>query len=447
MAILRLGNEFSRENAILALDPARTCISKCTYCHVALSQQVQYANKKFDPADSSTFESLISRAFSPSYDPSNIIEYSLFNKYPVCYSANVEPFQDIPQAIGILKTLDHFGIPVVFQTKGFNFHHVWDYIKPFHDNSSIYLSFPTPNQDIIKRFEPNTPTASDRASIIKKAADHGFQVTLGLAPYCDEWIDDPAAFIIEMVDLGITAVYFDCLHLNRRQRAIARDKAMVKLAINVEHTEWSKSLLSHYEIIYDTCLDLDITLYGAGPIPVLYGYNNTIPTNGEVNGITRGKLFNYNDGEVILFLESQFLGQDWYDPSDRDLDDSLIVTFSDVMKILESRGRIDQHFSFSSMRDLIAIKTLPATYQQILKPSAPLREYFRLLWNDPCPSRFCWRHPWVRVCYKLDGTPHTDHEGNVIMIFDPDYEEGRAAEPRIEDDLSRFRHLVPDNSA
>src|SRR6202012_5922366 len=127
----------------------------------------------------------------------------------VGYANTVEPFQDVVQAHSLLKILDRLSIPLFIQTKGYNFDEVFDHLRPFHDNANLFLSFPCDNDAIIKRFEPGTPKAAHRYSVIEKAADAGFHVTLALSPYHEDWQDDPVPFIRRCHSLGARSVFVD----------------------------------------------------------------------------------------------------------------------------------------------------------------------------------------------------------------------------------------------
>ena len=355
MPILKLLNEFARESVVLSVEPARTCAAHCTYCFAHLNKASQWGGKQLDLSDKSTFESILTRSYGPSYDPSHIVQYLLRNRYPVCFANTVEPFQDVDQANAILTIFDKFKIPLWFQTKTLNFDHVWPALKPFHDNSSLAISFPTPNQNILKRFEPGTPSANDRRAAIEKAASHGFQVTLGMAPYHHEFCDDPVPFLEEMFSLGISALFFDHLRLTRRQRQNAKDKAMTELATSSESLEWPDESVSHYIAIYEACLDNDIPIYSPITIPILNGLPNTMPAVCPAGIFAHGREFPYYEGLIFDVMHSTFYGDPEYDMDDRDFDDSVILTWSDALAIMESSHSITQPFTYSSMHELLAI--------------------------------------------------------------------------------------------
>jgi hypothetical protein len=91
-----------------------------------------------------------------------------------------------------------------------------------------------------------------------------------------------------------------------------------------------------------------------------------------------------------------------------------------VLASMEDDGAIDQEFSMSSLRDLMAFKELPPTWKGIIGKQAKMPEYFRALWNEPNKNQFAWRHPFMRIAMTPAGTPHLDDDGNLIGVYYPD---------------------------
>lgn len=422
--------------------------SVCALAHIAfaeLNARTQYKGKTRRYDDPSTFESTLTRAFGPSYDPSDFLQWALVNKLVLGFANTVEPFQDEIQADAILRSCDLHGLPLFVQTKGVNFDAVWDRLRPFHDNANLFVSLPTTNQSIIKRFEPGTPPASARLAMVEKAAKAGFFVTLALSPYHEDWVDHPKAFVKLAHSLGARSVFFDRLHLNRRQREAATDKAMVGLANKSESSVWTQKCLDQYIEIYETCAELDIPIFCPSGIPAVFGLCNTTPTISPPGVYSRGLAWPYNDGLLFMLFHEWFYGDPDYDENNRNEYESIIVRWSDVLSLMESGRGVSQEFSFSSMRDLICVKTLPPNWMKHLQPAAPMAEYYRALWNDPGKGQFAWRHPWAKIALTPEGSPWTDDGGNVIMIVDPDIGiEGRS---RIVEDLDKYRNLSGDDHA
>lgn len=442
MAILRLLNECVVGTGIFALEPARQCTAHCTYCFAALNSKSQWGkNREKNYDDPSTFESICTRAESPSYDPTNFMQWGVRNRLLTYYANTVEPFQDAPQALGLLRTLDKFGIPLLVQTKGVNFDAVFDIYKRFHDNGALFLSFPSDDDRIIKRFEPGTPFSAARYAVLERAANAGFKVILALSPYHEDWCDDPAALIRRCRDLGAYSVFVDRLHLNKRQRESLTDKALLPLADAGPYRTWTPKYLDHYQSMYDTCMELDMPIFNSDLLAGVYGLPNTAVHIMPRDSVSRGREWQYNDGEIFYYLTDAFFGDEDYDPSARDFDDSFLFRWRDAVRLMEMDGAVEQPFTFNSLRDLIAVKNIAGSWTRILeKAPARITEYYHAMWCDPQDGRgFFWRHPWVKIAYRPDGTPWTDDAGDPVALFDPDYRSKNKR--RVEESLDAFRRF------
>lgn len=427
MAIFRLLNEFGREPVCLALEPARQCIAHCTYCFAALNSRAQSKGKRKSHEDSGTFESTVEKAFSSAYDPSNFLQWAVHNRMPVGFANTVEPFQDIPQAQNILRIAQKIDLPLFVQTKGVNIDAVWDDLVPLADNAVLFVSFPTPDDRVIKRFEPGTPLSAARIRLIERAADAGFHVILALAPYHEEWCDDPYGFVESAAAWGVDEVFFDHLHLNKRQREVATDPAIVTLAYPGEYSE---KRVNHLIAIYAACVDNDLEFSTLRSHPITHGVFPSVPSICPPGIFARGYEWPYHDGFLFSELESLY-PEDDIGP--------VIVTWQAVLDSMEMNGDpIDQPISMSSMRDLMAVKELSPAWLHILGDAAPLREYFRAIWNHPSKTQFGWRHPFMRIAMRPDGTPWIDGQGNAVAVYAPDTEPSVC----VLESLDAFHHLA-----
>jgi DNA repair photolyase len=450
MAILRALNEFTKESVVLALEPSRQCICNCTYCFASLNSKSQYENKKKDFRDPSTFEFTLEKAYSHNYNPEDFLQWAVRSRLVLGYANTVEPFQDIEQSKSILKACDHHSIPLFIQTKGINFFDVWSHLKPFHDNAALFVSFPTMDDRVLRRFEIGTPLSLDRLRVIETAANAGFHVILALSPYHEKWCSDPEQFIRIAKDAGVGSVFFDRLHLNIRQRKAAGDKVMVDLAHKTEHPNWPPLALEHYEHIYFLCEELGLPIFANGSIPIHFGWPNTLATISPAGIYTRGLQWTYHDGDLFHNLDFSFYDDEFGDkfdslddPADYDGSDSVLVRWPDVISIMESPTPINQEFSYSSLSDLISVKTLPKIWIDMLKPRARLSEYYRAIWNNRSHS-FVWHHPFIKVALKPDGTPWTDEEGNIMSLYDPWFQVDGPKE-RVVETVEDFRVLEPEH--
>lgn len=446
MAILRQLNEFVRESVVLALEPSRECIANCTYCFARINSSKQHAARSKSLKDDSTFESTLEKAYSPSYDPTNFMQWGLRNRLVLGWANTVEPFQDEAQAISLLRTLDAFKIPIFVQTKGINFINVVSYLQPFHDNSSIFVSIPSLDPRVTKRFEPGTPPPSERLKVIEMLRDMGFWVIAALSPYHEDWCQDPESLVNTLADSGCNQIFFDRLHLNNRQYISAKDRVMAEMA-GGRHKAWSPRAMDHLRTIYHTALENDLDYFGNGFEGVMYGFFNTCPTINPDHCFTHGIPWPYHDGHVFQELETNFYTDD-INPANRDFQDSILLTWDDVHTIMTRNGSIDQPFSYSSLMDIVPIyKRIPDAWKKKIlgdkhtKGVAPMSAWFHALWNNPYSHQFVWRHPWISIACNQDGVPILDDDGNLQGLFDPDHTERYKHMFRKVDSLEGFREL------
>jgi DNA repair photolyase len=449
MAILRTLNEFTRESVCMAVEPARQCIASCGYCFARLNSMSQHANRSKSLKDDSSFERTLEKAYSPSYDPTNFSQFSLRNRFVLGWANTTEPFQDEQQAISLLKTLDKFSIPIFLQLKGINFIECVSYLEPFKDNSSIFVSLPSLDNRVIKRFEPGTPPIEARLEMIGVLRELGFWVIAALSPWQEEWISDPVDIINTLADRGANQIFVDRLHLNARQYPIAPDRLMASMA-GGRAKHWPLRAMEYLRAFYHTALDNELEFFCNGFEGTTHGYYNT--TGGTISPdhcFSRGLPWQYHDGRIFSELESIFYS-DTEDiiPIDRRPEDSIVVRWSDAISIMQSSGSIDQPFSYSSLMDIVPIyKRIPDSWKKRIlgdkhtKGCAPMSDWFRCLWNSPYKHQFAHRHPWMSIASNMDGVPYLDEEGNLICLFDPDFTDRTNRHFRRVESLEPFREL------
>lgn len=449
MAILRQLNEFIRESVVLALEPGRRCVASCSYCFATLNSDIQKNNRTKSLKDDSTFERLLEKAYSPYYDPTSFLQWGLRSKLVLGFANTCEPFQAVTQAVGILKACDNFSIPLFIQSKGVNFKQVQDYLKPFHDNSSIFISIPSLDNHVAQRFEPGTPSIQERLDMMAWFVDNGFYVIGAISPFHEDWIKEPAKLIYTLAQIGVSEIFVDRLHLNQRQFGVAKDRVMADMA-GGRMREWPQKALDWFFAMYDTAIENDLEFYNSGFMGTCYGKYNTLPTISPDSCFSRGKAWPYHDGGIFHFLEQSFYDDD-INPVERDFNDSIVLTWDDALHAMEADGKIDQAFSYSGLMDIIPIykKISPSWKRSIgitsTKSCAPMSDWFNCLWNNPYRNQFVWRHPWLLGACDQDGIPIQDSDGNFVLLFDPDYDKKPTKRYfRKIDSLDQFRRLEKD---
>jgi DNA repair photolyase len=428
MAIIRALNEFVRESVVLALEPSRECVAGCTYCFARLNSKSQYAARSKSLVDDTSFERTLERAWLPSHDPTHFIQWGLRNNLVLGYANTVEPFQDVDQGCSILSLCERFNIPLFIQTKGVNFFEVVGCLSPFIDNSSLFISLPSLDDRVVKRFEPGTPPIAERLRVIECLRDMGFWVIAALSPYHEDWNKDPKALVDQLADCGVNEIFLDRLHISNRQSGAAKDKTMVALAGNGS-SGWPPRAIDHLRIIHEACLANDIHFFANGFTNTCYGYFNTLPTISPDSCFSRGTPWPYHDGDVFRTLEQSFYDSEITPVSrSEDFSESIILTWNDIISIIHNNGFIGQEFSYSSLMDIVPLyKKVPDIWKRAvfgadpLKGTATMAEIFRAIYNSPYRHQFIWRHPWIKLACDMKGNPILDDAGNLIGLFDPDY--------------------------
>jgi hypothetical protein len=422
--------EWGLNGAVTSLEPSRRCAGRCTWFYVHLNRKSLVGGKSFNEERSdSSFESIVERAFSPNYNPKNFLEWSLFNRIPIIYSSTVEPFQDIPQARSILSIARQLDLPLIVQTRGTNWNQVWDLIEIVKNNIEFYISFPINYDRYIKRFEPNTPLSDSRIDLICALHSIGVPVTLAVNPYHPEWTTDLIPFMERAIGWGVTDFFFDILHLNRRQKSAATDRLMVEMADRLcpirTAEEWTKAR--------DLCIASGV---GFDSYTMLSKYNLLYTVDSESQrGLSNCKNWNYCDNDFMKHCEYIF---------EEDPSTPLVITWDAALSIMEREGPVTQSFSFHPLaKPLRRVRDLPAVWRDILKPEATIAEHMRALWNDVRLTGFVWRHPFVCMAVKPDGTPWLDDGGNVIVVFDTEWEGKRPL--RMFESMDDLRFLLFDD--
>lgn len=425
MAKLALYNEFGDNNTLLAIEPASKCAAHCSYCFAELNRRKQWGTSKRNLEDPGTFESAIERATGPNYDPTNIVEWAIVNKIPVSYANTVEPFQDVAQGIGILKTCDQLDIPLFIQTKGVNFDEVWPTLRAIRDNATLLVSMGSDDDRFIKRFEPGTPLSADRWRIIRTASEAGMDVILGMSPYHPEWCKDPVAMVRKAKAYGVESIFFDHITLNRRQREAATDKEMLRIATQ----EWDAETYRHIEAIWLECMDQGLPYTSNGGDAITTGCYMTRDTSARPEAYSRGNHWPYYSRSFKLAIE-------WVYEQDRE-DGPIVAYWKDIIGWIEREVSYDQVFSRVSMSELMEYNKLSPAWKRTLGEYAPVREYLRAIYNSG-RIVFAWAHPYMRIAMRPDGKPWLDDDGNLVAIYDPINHVGRGDKLVVED-LDAFR--------
>ena len=413
MAELKLINELGYSAGLMALEPAKVCAARCGFCYVRLNRRKQWGGKKPDLTDPGTFESTVERAFGLDYDPTDFKQWIVRNRVPITYATGVEPFQDVPQAASILKTCDQLDLPLFVQARGLNWREVWPLLKARAGNIAAYVSLPTDDDRVLKRFEPGTPLYAERRAYIDALVGAGIPVVVAIAPYHPDWLDSMPRLAAEAVAWGASHVFFDVLHLDRAQLETATDPALAKLVESTISMRVMDQAAEARAVVLDAGRG-----WLSGFEPMLTAYNFEDHGDSNPHPYRNALDWPYQDRRIFSALEAEI---------DYDDDDQVyLLTWGEALKLMERGKPVEQRFRFNSINDLLVVKKLPPAWQDVLRPTATMADHFRAQWNEPNRQEFAWSHPMGRLAVRPDGRPWLDDAGNVVMAFAPhlpcDYE-------------------------
>jgi len=220
----------------LELSIYNVCAHRCHYCFSELGRQI-YKKKKnitevsesyeFDPTESVIKK--FAKAMSDAYNPKDPVEYFIRNKYPVVYSNTTDPFSPLEaktrSAEKLLAMFADYQYPVFLQTKNPYFED--DYLPIMEankENMIIYVTLSMLDPKISEMIEPGTPSPIERMKKIEKLTSLGFDVVVALNPYIDGLSTPVKEYVEAMDNLGVLGIWFDYLHLNRKQKQAVQER-------------------------------------------------------------------------------------------------------------------------------------------------------------------------------------------------------------------------------
>lgn len=431
----RILSEIGLNDTLLLLEPSRRCVAHCTWCYVELNGRAARARGEARPdVGPDTFTRAVNRAFGPEYDPTHFLQWGLRNKLPLAWSSGVEPWQDAAQAAATLDVADRLDLPLFVQTRGTRWREAWPRVLDRARQIALYVSMPSDDPAYVKRFEPGTPPPAERIALLEAAAEAGIPTMLAVAPYHPEWCPDPAGLVGRAIDdWGVRAVLADPLHLNPVQLAAATDPALAPLL----PTAWGEQAVARLAGARAACLDRGASWH----MPSWKAPIHRLESVGAFDWTDYADAmpFGYHDDAIFEVVHALV-----------DADDAppLLLTWPDALAILERHGAIDQRFAWNSIgQNVRACTRLPVAWRDRLKAGATVADYLRAAWNNPVtrrcrtPSGFLWRHPFVRLPVRPDGTPWTSESGDLLAMFDPNYEPKTFE--RVVEDPAVYEFLTP----
>lgn len=436
MPIFRPLNEFGREPVVMALELGRECRASCTYCFATLNSRHQKAGDAKNQKDRSTFEFAVRDAHSANYDPSHFPQFYIKSRFAISMSNTVEATALPDQFNATMTTLRKLQIPVFLQMKGVNFNECFDSIAAHAQNVAAYISIPSLDERVQKRFEPGTPPLRERLDYLSRLKEAGCYTIAAISPYHKSFSSDPTALASTLISCGADQLFIDHLHLNQRQRKVITDHGGDKMLLTMLQNQWDKETLEHMIAFYDTCFHANIPIFNNSYKATIHGLYNTAYSVCPQWFMRSGHGWPYNDSYFLRPCEELYLQS----PS------PIAITWSEACASMEAQNTLPelsyQKFTYTIMHDYLSVANLTPLWQNYLRPAATIRQYYRAFWNSPSMNSFGWRHPFVRVAMRDEHTPWLDEEGDAIMIYDPTcpLKELRRIIP--ESDMNEFQYFT-----
>jgi DNA repair photolyase len=437
---LKIINQLGLNDTLIVLEPSRKCVARCVFCYVDLNHKLAAARGKPRPLEApDSFSRHVNRAFGPDYDPTDFLQHALHERLVISWASGVEPWQDAAQARAILDVADRLDLPLFIQTRGTNWREVWPQVLARAGQIALYVSMPSPDPAYIKRYEPGTPPPSEREAMIRAAAEAGIPVMLSLAPFHPDWCADIPGYVRTAVEeWGVKGVFFDPLHLNRDQLSVAGDKTLAGLV----ETTWTDRGIAQLAEARALVVGRGLSWY----TPTWKAPIHRLETSDPFGWLTyrNARRFGYHD-EAIFEAVHPLIEADDAPP--------LLVTWEAALAAMEAPGAIAQRFSWRSLgQPIIGGFTRPGKHpsggwlERLKGPAgATVADYLRGYWNNPRAGGFFWRHAFVRLAVKPDGSPRLTPSGDALAVFDVNT--GTRCFERIVDDPAALDQLTLDGGS
>ena len=156
-------------------DTYKGCDFGCKYCFA--NNRSNFKDRRITPADLSVFEKYING------EGSGMTQELINNRVPVHLGGMSDPFQNAEKkhktTLEFLKLFKNYPVSISTKTAHLDYEY-WDVLDPkFH---AFQISLISDNEETIKKFEKNTPSAKDRIKFIKELKSRGFWVSVRIQP-------------------------------------------------------------------------------------------------------------------------------------------------------------------------------------------------------------------------------------------------------------------------
>lgn len=172
----------------LRCDFYKNCSFQCNYCFAKSHGGIDKFDKPIEIAKYEIVEKLFKRAFENDNETTNIVVELLRRKTPIHCGGMSDPFQPLEFKLHLTYRLielsNKYGVPIVFSTKQCDLpQEYWDILDP--KLQAFQISLISNDENWLKKYEPNTPTPTQRLDFMRKLKSKGFWVAMRVQPLID----------------------------------------------------------------------------------------------------------------------------------------------------------------------------------------------------------------------------------------------------------------------
>ena len=218
---IQLTQQFRFCGNAFRIDLYRGCNFGCNYCFANNRGGVH--QKKYDYADFAQIEYLFTKAFESDRKYKSLLVELLRRKVPLHCGGMSDPFQRREFSLGLtyklLELTKKYNYPIMISTKQSNLpKKYWDIL----DNRihAFQISLMGYDDEFIRKYENNTPSALERISFMQKLHDNGFWVSMRLQPLIDLEQAKRAVVAVENIVNYITIEHLKIPNDNRMVKAL-----------------------------------------------------------------------------------------------------------------------------------------------------------------------------------------------------------------------------------
>lgn len=183
---LALSSQFRFCGNPFRLDFYKFCSFGCKYCfarHIGGQEDFEYSYARFE-----IIKDLFYKAFETNEKTSNIVIELLRHRVPIHCGGLADPFQPIEFKLKLnyklIELSNKYNYPLIFSTKQCYLpNEYWEILDP--SIHCFQISLIGKDDEWVKKYEDNSPTATQRINFLKELRSKGFWCSIRIQPVID----------------------------------------------------------------------------------------------------------------------------------------------------------------------------------------------------------------------------------------------------------------------